>query len=69
MRAIACVLTLRALAGCGDEPLVIGNRTPHYDILLVRGDDTRCVLANTPLCFAGEPWHIHDVTLESCLWR
>jgi hypothetical protein len=41
----------------------------HYDLLVVRGDGARCVLPNTSLCFAAEPWAIQDVTLESCVWQ
>ena len=41
----------------------------HYDVLVVKGDGMRCVLANTALCFADEPWRIHDVTLDTCRWQ
>ena len=50
---------------------VIAARIPcaHYDVAVTRDDGAHCVLPNTALCFAGEPWRIHDVTLETCLWQ
>ena len=47
------------------EPLPCGR----YDLLIVREDGARCVLANTALCFQGESWELHDVTFESCRWQ
>jgi hypothetical protein len=53
----------------GAEAVTAHLPCAHYDVLVVRSDGTHCVLPNTALCFAGEPWRIHDVTLEACLWR